>query len=195
MISRRQLIRSGMAVSVLGLSGRMAPAVEFPTLRAVRISYFLVDARFDDARQIAQAAALPGQALIVLPRDALGLWHNQLKPALDIATQSFAGVTTEQGFFMLRTLAADHRLRVQFAATHATPCDGRIAHELLGPTPLLAHCQRQSGIATWQSVIGSAIRGNHAGRNTQLRFDSAVSDARRDEALVSWVIGPAASRA
>ena len=195
MISRRQLIRSGIAVSALGLGGRIAPAVEVPTLRAVRISCFLVDTRFDDARQIAQVGALPGQDLIALPRDVLELWHDQLRPALDLATQALAGVTTERGFFLLRTLAADHRLRPRFTARHAAPREGLVVHELAGPLALLAHCQHLSTLAPWQSVFGSAIRSCSAGLAKSLEFQSVASDARRDEALVSWVIGPAASRA
>jgi len=194
-ISRRQLIRSGMAVSVLGLSARMARAAEPPTSRAARISYLLVDTRFDDARQIARAAALPGQGLIALPRDVLELWHEQLRPALDLAIQTFAGVTTERGFFLLRTLAADHRLSARFTARHAPPREGRVVHELAGPTALLEHCQRASGFAPWQSVMGYAIGDCRMGNPVQLRFQSQAGASGRREPLVSWVIGPPPSRA
>jgi len=183
-----------MAVSV-GLGSRMASAVDYPVTGAPRIANLLVDARFDDANRIARAAAIPGLDIIALPRDVLEIWYDQLKPALDVATQTLAGVTTERGFFVLRTLAADHRLVVRFAATHYGPRDGRIAHRLEGPMALLTHCQHLSTLAPWQSVFGSAIRSCSAGLAKSLEFQSVASDARRDEALVSWVIGPAASRA
>jgi hypothetical protein len=82
---------------------------------------FIVDTRFDDARAIALKAAPPGARIIALPRDVLELWHDQLMPTVDRAPQAFGGVTTEHTFFALRTLAADHRLRVQFTAMHAAP--------------------------------------------------------------------------
>ena len=144
MFTRRQLIGSGMAVSTLGLGGGVATALELPASPAAHASHHLaacliVDTRFDEARRIARQFARPGLDVIALPRDVLGLWHERLAPSGGIAPRAFAGVTTEHGFFALRTLAADHRLRVLHSTAHAA--------------------------------------------------------AHRDEALVSWVIGPAASRA
>jgi hypothetical protein len=123
-ISRRQLIGSGMAMSVWGLVGLAADAngestpqlARFMPLIATKV---IVDTRFDHALEIALEAATPGARIIPLPRDVFELWYDQLVPKQAIAPQAFAGVTTEHGFFTLRTLAADHRLRVLHVAEHA----------------------------------------------------------------------------
>jgi len=126
-ISRRQLIRGGMALSGVGLAGlgfgaRMAFANGFASPHVVP-KYLLVDTRFDSALEIARQM-LPAVEIIRLQRDVLEFWHDRLKPATGSAPFAFAGVTTEHGFFTLRTLAADHRLRVRSAKWHAAPHAG-----------------------------------------------------------------------
>jgi len=81
--------------------------------------FLLVDARFDNALEIARQM-LPAET-IHLQRDVLELWHDRLKPVPGSRSVTFAGVTTEHGFFTLRTLATDHRLRVRSAKWHAAP--------------------------------------------------------------------------
>jgi hypothetical protein len=139
-ISRRQLIGSGMAASAFGLGFRVTSALEPlspPVARVVPQSAtrFIVDTRFDDALEIALQAAVPGAQFVTLPRDVLELWHDQLAPMPKHAAQAFGGVTTEHTFFALRTLAADHRLRVQSIAVHATPQrDEALYCWVIGPT-------------------------------------------------------------
>jgi hypothetical protein len=118
-ISRRQLIGSGMAMSALGFGVRLAPALESSS--PLPVTQFVVDTRFDDALEIALRAVAPGARIFALPRDVLELWHEQLMPTVNRAPQAFGGVTTEHSLFALRTLAADHRLRVQFTAVHDSP--------------------------------------------------------------------------
>ena len=84
-----------------------------------RVSHFIIDARFDAARDIARLTAQPGARLLPLPRDVLALWHDELLPALGSTAQAVAGVTTEYAFFTLRTLASDQRLRARIVAKHA----------------------------------------------------------------------------
>jgi hypothetical protein len=128
-ISRRQLIGSGIAVSAIGIGARIASAI-WPATPHVAPRFLLVDTRFDDALEIARLTAPPGIETIRLQRDVLELWHHRLKPMTGAVPFAFAGVTTEHGFFTLRTLAADHRLRVRSAKWHA-PRVGHGAREPL----------------------------------------------------------------
>jgi hypothetical protein len=82
------------------------------TRKAVPVAVVVVDERFESARALAADFAVPGARYLALPRDVLDLWHRQLAPICRTRTQAIAGITTERGFFVLRTLAADLRLRV-----------------------------------------------------------------------------------
>jgi hypothetical protein len=128
MISRRHLIGSGLAVSALGLGVRDTIASITPTRPAARVAFLVVDERFEAARTLARSLAAPGIRRVALTRDVLDLWHRQLAPACRTGTQAIAGVTTERGFFLLHTLAAEHRLRV-----HSRTAHGALVSWLIGP--------------------------------------------------------------
>jgi len=198
MFSRRQVIGCGLAASALGLGSPLHAAPVFPVARATRVTHLLVDARFDDAMEIARQAAMPGLEILPLPRDVLELWYDQLAPMLGqargqerVPPSFFAGVTTERGLFLLSTLAQEHRLRVRFTARHAAQRGGLITHDIAGPAALVSRCRAPS--VPWQSAVGTALRSCPEGRPIQMRFSSPRGADRRDEALVSWVIGPALS--
>ena len=125
MISRRQVIGYGAAASALGVAGRWTHR---PSRPALPVALVVVDERFDLARTVAGSLGLPNVPRVVLPRDLLGLWHGQLSPVLRTGRQAIAGVTTERGFFLLRTLAADQRARVLSRTDQ-----GSLVSWLLGP--------------------------------------------------------------
>ena len=119
MISRRRLIGSTVALSALGLGSRAAiVAANAPALQYPRPALVLIDTRFDDVPAIARRLATPGVRRLAMPRDVLDLWHGKRQAQSLADVGCFAGVTTERGFFLLRTLAADHRLRVLSATFH-----------------------------------------------------------------------------
>ena len=60
----------------------------------------------------------PGARQVAMTRDVLDLWHRQIAPACQRGALSIAGVTTERGFFLLHTLAADLRRRVLSRSHH-----------------------------------------------------------------------------
>ena len=111
-ITRRQLMGSAMALPGIALSQRMAIAAPSQGAPTGRVHKVLIDERFALSRPIAQRLFSPS-AVHVLPRDLLGFWHQHLATVRDGSTGVVAGVTTERGFFLLQTLAADRRLRVQ----------------------------------------------------------------------------------
>lgn len=113
MVTRRQLMGSAMVLPVLALNNRMAIATPLRGSTATSINRVVIDARFALSRRIAQRLFSPGAILMPLPRDLLGFWHQHFAPVRGGSTRAVAGVTTERGFFLLQTLAADHRLRMQ----------------------------------------------------------------------------------
>lgn len=133
MISRRHAIGSAVALSALAVGARAAHGVKVPAPRAVRVAFLVVDERFDAARTLARSIAAPGARYLPMTRDVLELWHRNLAPACRTGRLSIAGVTTERGFFLLRTLAADQRsatgrLRVLSSVAH-----GALVSWVIGP--------------------------------------------------------------
>ena len=128
MISRRQLIGSGAAASMLALHGAVAPATERRGGSSGRVALVVVDERFDAAHTLAGSLAAPSVPRVALTRDALDLWRGVLAPLCAAGRHAIAGVTTERGFFLLRTLAADHRLRVRSRSAH-----GALVSWVIGP--------------------------------------------------------------
>jgi hypothetical protein len=130
MISRRRMLGSSAAVSALGLGNVYAKAAassRSATRASAPIHCVVVDQRFEAAQALAGDLA-PGARRIVMPRDVLELWHRQLAPVCRNRQHAIAGVTTERGFFLLRTLAAEHRLRVLSRAVH-----GGLVSWVIGP--------------------------------------------------------------
>lgn len=135
MITRRQMIGSTAAVSALGIGSRAVTAA--PGVPATRkhappaspsLAMVVVDERFDAAPALARSLATPDVPRLALPRDVLEFWQRQLAPLLSAGGHAIGGVTTERGFFLLRTLAADHRLRVRSRRAH-----GALVSWVIGP--------------------------------------------------------------
>ena len=117
MITRRHLIGSSVAVSALSAffpaASGASPARSLPP-----VTLIVVDERFEAARALAGMLVAPGARQVAMTRDVLDLWHRQIAPACQRGALSIAGVTTERGFFLLHTLAADLRLRVLSRSHH-----------------------------------------------------------------------------
>jgi hypothetical protein len=113
MISRRQVIGSGLAVSALSLGNVSAMRHTESLVSAPPTDYLVVDTRFSEAIEIAARLATTSRCVIVQQRDVLGLWYDRILPTLRAGTKvTVTGVTTSAALFAWRTLAADHRLRV-----------------------------------------------------------------------------------
>lgn len=140
MISRRQLIGCGVAATALGVTCHRAkaadsfsrPGASVLAATADRLpitpAVLVVDERFNAARALASLAA-PDIPRVAMPRDVFDLWHSRLEGICRSGGRAIAGVTTERGFFLLQTLAGDHRLRVLSRSAHA----GSLVSWILGP--------------------------------------------------------------
>lgn len=138
MITRRQMIGSSAAVSALGFGSRAAdaaPGAQAPANAAkpapvarIALAAVVVDERFDSARTLSRSLAAPDVPRLALTRDVLDFWHHQLAALCASGRHAIGGVTTERGFFLLRTLAADHRLRVRSRRAH-----GALVSWVIGP--------------------------------------------------------------
>jgi hypothetical protein len=193
MTSRRQVLGAGLALTVMPALGDCTTRRASPEPLSRPVGHLLVDARFSDAVAMAAHAATAPDAVTTIGRDALGLWHELLLPAVqDGIIIGFAGVTTPHGLFLMQTLAADHRMRVVYRAEHRPAEQGVVRHGLSGPASLLSRVARPSAVGDWRLQFGGALRAcPAAGRaltRTVLTQDVGASD--RDETLASWIIMP-----
>jgi len=157
------------------------------------VSQVLIDERFADAIAMAGYVAAAGVTVTMLPRDVLGLWHDQLLPSLRSGQlQALGGITTSEGFFLLRTLAADLRWRVIYEANHRTSSAAVMAHRINGRSPTVSVMASDVQTQDWRQRFASALVACHAkGRavtRTVLTPCSAAGSAGQD--LVSWVLAP-----
>ena len=113
MANRRQVIGAGLALAALPLWGARFSGGASPVSASIPVGRFLVDERFAEAVALAAEAAAAGVPITTMPRDVLGLWHDDLLPAFRGGRLgALGGITTEAGLFLIRTLAVDERLRV-----------------------------------------------------------------------------------
>jgi hypothetical protein len=133
MTTRRELLGVAVALGVLPplTFARATASVAQPL--AFKADRVLVDERFDEARVMAQQWRQAGMTIMTLPRDVLALWYDHLRPGLsDGSIRSLAGITDEAGLFLLRTLAADHRLHpLDQSLRGLAPSDAAVSQPLV----------------------------------------------------------------
>ena len=120
MISRRQILRSGLAATSIPLLASLplvsAAAAADPS--AVRIlahpSLFRVifDQRFAASRHFGTEARFRGHAVSGFNGDITNVWFNELRPRWKEGPAAIAGVTAHGALFCLERLAWDAGMRV-----------------------------------------------------------------------------------
>ena len=135
MITRRQLLGRAMLVSAGGVAMTSVPPPVASAPRALpRASQLLIEPRHARYARLARRYTATDAEPLWLERDLLELWYERLHPSAEASPQVFAGVTTPRGFFLLQTLAADHRLRLIACTTHDVGSGRERLHAwLIGP--------------------------------------------------------------
>jgi len=193
MTTRREVIVAGMALGVLpGLAGSQS-RLSATSPQSLAVSQVLIDERFADAIAMAGYVVAAGVTVTTLPRDVLGIWHDELLPELRSGQlQALGGITTPDGLFLLRTLAADLRWRVIYEANHRTSSAAIMAHRLNGRWPTVSVMAADVQTQDWRQRFAGALVACHAkGRavtRTVLTPCSAAGSVGQD--LVSWVLAP-----
>jgi predicted methyltransferase len=120
MISRRQILQSGLAATslplVAGLSfaplaSAQARALEHPALYKV-----LFDQRFAASREFGREALWQGQSVQAFNGDITNVWYHDLHPRWKHGPAAIAGFTAHGALFCLERLAWDVGMRVTHRA-------------------------------------------------------------------------------
>jgi hypothetical protein len=110
MINRREVIASGIAVSLVAQSSAARLAGLAADDGARPVLHFLADAGLTEARAAADAAAAGGASIVWLGNDLTPVYE-WLDLALRPAPFAIAGMTSAHEFFVLERLAWDRNLR------------------------------------------------------------------------------------
>jgi hypothetical protein len=122
MISRRQMLQSGLAatslplvasVSLAPLTHAHAKALEHPALYKV-----LFDQRFAASREFGREAQWQGQSVQAFNGDITNVWYHDLHPRWRKGPAAIAGLTAHGALFCLERLAWDVGMRVTHRAEH-----------------------------------------------------------------------------
>ena len=120
MISRRQILRSGLAATAVPLlaSLPLVPAATATDPTATRLlahpSLYRVifDQRFAASRQFGTEARFQGHAVSGFNGDITNVWFNELRPRWKEGPAAIAGLTAHGALFCLERLAWDAGMRV-----------------------------------------------------------------------------------
>jgi hypothetical protein len=165
--SRREFLRSGLAVSAAFVSSLTLLPANAAQAAPLRLERFVFDSRFAAAVQAARLAAARGIVLAETAGDLTNLWYHDLDLRWRRAPMTLAGITTKGALFVLETFAADRGMRVLYRGEHGAVDAGRApVHTLAGRADLFA------------DLMPAALA---KGRR-------ALAD--RDEPLCSWIIAP-----
>ena len=109
MTDRRQLLKAGLAGSVLPLGALVSAARAAEPLRIHRAIY---DRRFAAGRAFAVEAAAKGWTTAAIEGDVTEVWYHQLDPRWRQGPAPIAGVTDANSLFVLDHLARAAGMRV-----------------------------------------------------------------------------------
>jgi hypothetical protein len=124
MTSRRQFVKTGFLLGFASVSSvdlfAFAPTVttvtSFPVTPAPARylpELFIFDSRFPQARSHAAQIASSGMVVAASEGELTQLWTSLLQPRWKQGAMALAGLTTRSDLFVLETLAADYRMKVQ----------------------------------------------------------------------------------
>jgi hypothetical protein len=128
-VNRRRFMQTSIAVAgaALPVTHALSAAASMSTETGLHLERFVFDDRFAEAAEAAQQAAERGISVAAFSGDLTRLWYDDLDLRWRDKPMTLAGATTQQGLFVLETLAADRGMRVVYRAAHGAvlPRTGR----------------------------------------------------------------------
>lgn len=111
MISRRQILQSGLAATSLPLLAGLplAPAAALGNSSLYRVIF---DQRFAASRSFGEEARWQGHSVLGFNGDITNVWFQELRPRWQQGPAAIAGLTAHGALFCLERLAWDVGMRV-----------------------------------------------------------------------------------
>jgi len=121
MVSRREFVLSGIAISALPVLSTMAPARSqtpaeplLPELALAPLYKVIYDRRFAASVTYGAVAARRGLSTHAINGDMTGIWYHDLHPRWKQGPAAIAGLTAHGPLFCLERLSWDFQMRVVF---------------------------------------------------------------------------------
>jgi len=192
MINRREIMVSGMAVTLLSRSATAAIPTADGVTRPTGRSVFIADLRNPAGRAAAGAAAALGASVRALEDDVTPIYQ-WLDLSLRTAPLTVAGLATANACFAIERLAWDRGLRTIYRGVHR-PRDGRsMTHRLAGAPAIVERIGTMDSRA-WAAQLGRAVAAARPGPGDLRHVVTAQWVPRSDEpGLVSWLLAPRAA--
>jgi hypothetical protein len=190
-MNRRDLLCRAAALPALTLMPAPFGAGLARSAPVLALERFVFDVRFAEAGVIAAQVERSGVQLAPIADDLMALWYDDLDLAWRKAPMALAGVTLVEALFVLETFALDRGMHVVFRGDHGLVENGKIAHRVAGPAPLI---ERLAPLPSeWESALAAALTECPLGAPEIARAELVSGGAElslRDMPLVSWIIAP-----
>lgn len=189
MITRREVLAFGLAVSLFRLKSAADLHIRAPGSIDRDPPHFVADARFPDTRVAAHAAEARGATVRWLADDVTALYES-LDQAWRTSPFAIAGFTTNNALFVIERLAWDLGLRTIYRGIHSRRGDRHLEPKLLGP-PALVHRIADQSNQDLASALGRALAdwATEIREHRQIVF-TQTSTGAGDSTLVSWLLAP-----
>ncbi|HEY5565777.1 MAG TPA: hypothetical protein VIM81_00845 [Gammaproteobacteria bacterium] len=195
MITRREVIGSGLAVSMLARTSVASVSSADSQANWLPVPYFVADERFGAAHEASHAAAGSGAAIMTFPGDVTALYES-----LDLAWRSarfaVSGMTTTAALFVLERLAWERGLRTAYRGVHRPTSEGSMRHELAGSSELLRRLAGEHD-SHWASRVGRELAWWSPAKASggEATLLSQMLPCAHRATLVSWLLTPKDDRA
>jgi hypothetical protein len=193
MTSRRELLKAGLAASVLPIAARAELAAGSHAASRVALYKVLYDTRFRASVEFARRAAALGLAVQATRGDVTSFWYHDLYHRWRQEPVAIAGLTAHGALFCLERLAWDQRMRVVFRGVHSLAADGCVAHRFEGPTTVSSAAARTIAAPEWAAALADVVAEFPSGRAASHAAHTITAPASTTawaEELFSWVIAP-----
>ena len=186
MISRREVLASGAALSVL----TQTSAAGVGTLRGQNgNTIFIADRDVAESRIAAAAATTSGAEAVEFMSDVTPA-YDKLDVRLRESPKFVAGLATPQALFALERLAWDRGLRTIYRGIHRTARARYVSHQLSGSGAFMERINTPAARDFAARLGHELVAATQAPVEASAIITSQWLPARDDDVLVSWLFAP-----
>jgi hypothetical protein len=200
MISRREVMASGIAMTLLARTATAAVGATGPIGTCPGRVVFVADSRIPEARSAADSAAETGTECRSFASDITPVYE-WLDLSFRTEPMRVAGLTTAHALFAIERLGWDRGLRTVYRGLHGAGRASAPSHAFVGARALVERLEDverlgrlgRLGGREWPEHLGRILTGVVPGPDDHSDIvTSQQLPGHDDNALVSWLLAPRA---